>query len=152
MKVIEMFTDKGASQEEIQKFEQELNCTLPEEYVDFLMKYNGGGVDPDSANFIFSNKNKQEDSLVDWFYTLTPDEDYNIQNNMDIFSDRIPKGVLTIGCDPFGNQILIGTTKHHGEIFFWDHEEENYDDDEDPTWDNISKISSSFSEFFNLNN
>jgi hypothetical protein len=85
--------------------------------------------------------------LVDWFYTLGSDEDYNLLDNVDIFRDRIPKGLVPVACDPFGNQILLGVNERHGVVFFWDHELETGDD---PTWNNVSQIAPSFNDFLDM--
>ncbi len=69
---------------------------------------------------------------------------------MEILSGRIIKGFLPIGDDPGGNFYLLGTTKEYfGQIYFWDHENEAQLHNEQPYFDNMSFIASSFTEFLN---
>jgi len=146
MQIIEALTENGASQDAIRDLEASLGAALSDGYREFVRKTNGGR--PDSATFRFQTTGGESDSLVDWFYTLAPDDDYNIRDNIDIFQDRIPSGLIPIGCDPFGNQILLGVNEQAGAVFFWDHELGS----EEPTWENVSKVASSFQEFLNMFN
>lgn len=145
MEIIESLTDEQANEEAIRSLESELGHSLPESYRQFLMELNGGR--PAPSAFWFQTASGESDSMVDWFYTLAPDDDYNLRDNLNIFRDRIPAGLIPIACDPFGNQILLGVTNRHGAVFFWDHELESGGD---PTWDNVLSVASSFSEFLEM--
>jgi hypothetical protein len=58
---------------------------------------------------------------------------------------QLPDGVVPIGCDPFGNLLLLDImARDFGYVYFWDHEKENM---KEPTWDNISIVAKSFTAF-----
>lgn len=59
----------------------------------------------------------------------------------------MPETLLPIGHDSLGNLICLGVVGDDaGTVYFWDHEAEA-DEDEPPTWDNLSVIQPSFSAF-----
>jgi cell wall assembly regulator SMI1 len=61
-----------------------------------------------------------------------------------IYEDRIPPAFLPIATDSADNLVCLGLSgEHTGEVFFWDHEEE----DDPPTMDNMTFIAGSFGEF-----
>ncbi|REK48437.1 MAG: SMI1/KNR4 family protein [Planctomycetota bacterium] len=142
MEIVESLTNEPVSEGTIRRFESALGAELPVAYRRFVLESNGGR--PEPSAFRFQTTEGESDSLVDWFYTFAPDEDYNIHDNLNIFRDRIPTGLIPIACDPFGNQILLGVNIRRGEVFFWDHELES---GENASWDNISHVATSFHEF-----
>lgn len=59
---------------------------------------------------------------MNYFYSIG-DTYYDIEDYLDIYDLRLPNGFITIGDDPAGNAILVGTrTKepHYDHIYFWD--------------------------------
>jgi hypothetical protein len=96
--------------------------------------------------FSFNTAKGETGSAVHFFFALgTNSKSYSIEKKIDVFEDRCPKGLLAIACDPFGNLILLDIgAKKVGNIYFWDHELESEDD---PTWENISFVATSFEEF-----
>jgi hypothetical protein len=147
MKIVESLTNQLASETAIGDFEKRLGSPLLGPYRRFLRDTNGGR--PEPSAFHFRTESGEGDSSVDWFYTLSSDEDYNIEDNLHMFRERIPAGAVPIACDPFGNQILLGVAVKRGGVFFWDHEQES---DLEPTWENIARVADSFDEFLQLLN
>ncbi len=146
MKIIEPLTDERPTEDAIRTFESTLGCSLPEPYRQFLIEKNGGRPHPSAFTFC-TRTGERGDSLVDWFYTLSPDDAYNLYDNLQIYRGRIPEGLLPIACDPLGNQLLIGVKDKRGRVFFWDHELEN---SSKSIWDNVSFVARSFDEFINI--
>ena len=69
------------------------------------------------------------------------------------FTDRMPKRLVPIASDSFGNQICIAVSgDDRGSIFFWDHEKEaDEGEGESPeTIGNVTLIADSFSAFLDL--
>lgn len=99
----------------IKEFEEKYQIILPEQYSNFLRKYNGGYT-PDTDLY----DNGENVNTIPEFYGIgdvpSPLQDY--------FVDRfIEKDMLPIARDVFGNQIAIGIGKENqGIIFFCDHE------------------------------
>ena len=145
---IESFGTK-ASDESVSRLEKSLSIgSLPKDYRRFLLEVNGGHAGDANA---FDFYHGGDGSSLDGFYGLNfPEGDsfslaFSITSYVD--RDRVPSGFLPIGGDPFGNQICLAISgDHYGEVWFWDHEEESYDNEE-PTMDNMVLIAKSFTDF-----
>jgi len=146
MEITTRLCDTGASELALSNLESKIGFVLPEDYRRFMIEFNGGR--PVPSFFSFQTSNGPTDANVRYFLTLfDKGKHYTIPQYLDRYNERIPDGLLPIGCDSFGNLVLLdGGVKSTGAIYFWDHELESMDD---PTWDNISFIASSFSEFAN---
>jgi len=140
MDIVEEVSSVRASESSITSFEAELGWSLPADYRSFLVETNGGR--PEPSTFEFTTPSGQSDSLVDWLYSLSDDPYYSLRRNREIFGSRIPDKTLSIGCDPFGNQILMN---RDGEILFWDHELETTEGVV-----NVHRVASSFTSFVEM--
>ena len=145
MAIVERLSDSGASEAALQQLENELGSRLPDDYRRFLAETNGGR--PDPARFAMQTSNGANESVVDWFLTLEPQEDlYTVPEYRNMYADRVPQGLLPVACDPFGNLLLLDLgAKSQGCVYFWDHEQESM---EEPTWGNISTVAESFQNFY----
>lgn len=101
-------------------FESSLKERLPETYRQHLLKYNGGKWEPKC--FVISDE--EGESSVHSVYGLHSGPEYcRLDAAQKIFSDRVPKDLLAIASDAFGNQICLGISgKRREAIYFWDHE------------------------------
>lgn len=140
--------DYPINEEEVIKFEKHIGSILPNEYRNFLLKYNVCTVSPKS--FLFQVNGEQKDSLIDFFLGLNvhPRKEYyySLYWYYKIMKDRVANQFLKIASDPFGNAILIHLEK--GSIWFWDHElEADIEDDGEVLVDNISFISETLNSF-----
>ena len=71
MKKIKVIESKASTtREEIMKFANSIKVKLPDEYVAFLLKYNGGHPEEDAFDLIESIDNFEEGSGVTWFLAL----------------------------------------------------------------------------------
>jgi hypothetical protein len=142
MKITELISDSGATPGQIQAIEEQIGFELPDDYRRFLAEVNGGR--PQPREFEGPNGNG---SVMHFFFTADPAAPYYvITSEIEMYEDRIPKGLLPIGGDPFGNLVLLDLgARSVGSVYFWEHEEENMEGD--PYWDNISFIAPSFTEF-----
>jgi SMI1-KNR4 cell-wall len=134
------------SKKDIKQFEEIKKVSLSKEYKEFLFKYNGGK--PKSMRSFFL-KNGNPGSSVDNFlgikHTL---ELQSMDYILRVFGERVPKDLLPIARDPYGNLICICVVeKNYGKIYFWDHENEIMDLKKEPWWDNIYLVADSFNEF-----
>jgi hypothetical protein len=133
--------------EQIVNFEQQINARLPQEYVQFLLQYNGGAPKKDVYKMLEVNENSNEDETISLFYTLAEDYNHNLFSKFNTFLGRMPKELIPIAIDPFGNQICLAVKgENYGKVYFWNHDWE-HDEGEEPTYRNISLISNSFQEF-----
>ena len=115
-------SSKGTNTDEIKKFETKFQIILPTEYIEFLLKFNGGT--PNKVYFI-----EDDADLVINFFLSLGDSKFNIEEyylDMVIEQKLLPKGILPIGEDAFGNIICLSCrAEDYGVVYFWDHESEN---------------------------
>lgn len=128
------------SLQDIKQFEQEYEVTLPKQYVDFLLEYNGGF--PQESNFKISDD--EGESLVNKFYGIS-DMKSNLGKVFEVLEGEIPEDFISIGNDPGGNEILLGVSgEYQGKVYFWIHDIEPEDE-----MDNMFILADSFTGFFN---
>lgn len=128
------------SLEQIEVFENENNIKLTEQYVNFLLKWNGGKVIPN----LFMISNEQGPSVLNVFYGIGDMYD-NLTDFIDIMDERLAEGFIPIGDDPSGNVICLGTKEpYYDKIYFWDHEQEPEDPDD---MSNMYFLANSIDEF-----
>jgi hypothetical protein len=144
MEITERISASGASEDDIRALELRLGAVLPIDYRTFLAQVNGGRPKPCA----FEGPTG-DGSVVHFFFTLDPGAPhYRLHRKIDTYTGRVPDKLLPIACDDFGNLILLDLgARSVGEVYFWDHEQENMESD--PYWENISPIASSFTEFVN---
>jgi cell wall assembly regulator SMI1 len=143
MRINKLFSQTGATEESIQRLESEIGFHLPDDYRRFLADYNGG--QPEPSGFVFETNEGPSDSAVRYFLTLDKNKNYGILENLRDYKGRIPKGLMPIACDSFGNLVLLDLgAKATGSVCFWDQEKESM---EEPTWENISPVAPSFTAF-----
>jgi hypothetical protein len=124
------------------EFEKKNNLKLPEDYIEFLIQYNGG---KPSVN-ILDVDNFGQININLFFGIDLKVKETNLDFCFETFKNRIPIGLLPIGESEGGNIICISLYKEIGSIYFWDHEMEA-DEGEKPDYTNMYKISDSFSSF-----
>jgi hypothetical protein len=153
MEFIEAIGDKAAPfpLERLANLEAEIGALLPNDYRQFLLSCNGGyiggalwysGPTPDgrSADVGVHHVGGRRDAYY-----------YSLSWNRDCYGARIPRDLLWIMDDPFGNAICLGIRgDSYGRIYFWDHEHEPVEgnwDGEINTAQNVTLIASSFTDF-----
>lgn len=132
-------TNEKININEIREFEGQYVLSLPEQYIDFLLKYNGGY--PEASTFKISDV--EGESVVNKFYGIG-DMKGNLAKVFEFLDGELPEGFISIGSDPGGNEICIGVSKEYfGKIYFWMHDMEP-----DEEMDNMYFLSNSFNDFF----
>lgn len=141
-------TEAKISIDEINNLEKTIGMTLPKDYREHLLLYNGGQCFPNE--FSFKEDNKLTDSCIDWFLAIYDGEYDNLINYIDIYKldeQRIPTNLIPIAHDPGGNLICISCDgDDKGYIYFWDHERE-VDCTTNNNYTNVHLISESFKGF-----
>jgi hypothetical protein len=138
----------------LEQFESEIGQQLPEDYREFLIRCNGGY----AAGAVVFQGPTPEDQTADACPNHIGgfrEEDYlslvATRENYQTVEVRIPKALLWIMDDPFGNAICVGLTgQHRGRVYFWDHENEpdpEVWDGEVETAGNIDLLANSFAAF-----
>jgi hypothetical protein len=123
--------------DDIESFQSKHNIKLPQQYIKFLLKYNGGY--PALSAFKISGKGE---SLVNKFYGIGK-MNMNLSEVFEIDEGELPEGFVAIASDPGGNEILLGIEGAHvDKVFFLFHDMEEGGDN------NMVFLSNSFDEFF----
>lgn len=153
---VTVVNDKSAPapEEDVQTFEAELGQTLPEDYRRFLIKCNGGHV---GGRYWFRGEmptGEPAEAGIHHIGGLREEDLYSLRQSRENLQGRelhLPRALIWIMDDPFGNAICLGLSgKHRGRVFFWDHEEEPDPDEWDgevETAANICLLANSFTEF-----
>lgn len=112
------------NEETLIAFEQTLHDRLPEEYRQFLLEVNGGQPEPNA--FPIQNNPHDTFGLVERFFSLAGDDtDYDLQDNLETFKNRVPADLVPIAFDPGGNLLcLVIRGDKKGVVYFWDHNDE----------------------------
>ena len=127
---------------ELSDFEKVNDIILPNDYKDFLLKFNGGVPNP--------NVNENPSTVVTYILGMHNGDYYaSLYKHVDIFKRRLPFSTFPIATDGFGNLFIMSVhPKGLGHIYFWDHEgEPEYQDGH--YIDNCYFVSYSFTEFLN---
>jgi len=161
IRIEDKISDYHINNRDIRNIENLKQCILPEDYKEFLLKYNGGSPNFDAFEIkdYFSDGRSSFDSIR-YFFGICHDKKsimrgYDILNKIESSKNRIPIELLPIACDPLGNIVCIGIKgKYYKKIYFWDHENEAgsrdpFDNTIKPWWKNITIIASSFSDLLN---
>ncbi|GAB3503497.1 SMI1/KNR4 family protein [Emticicia fontis] len=137
-------TKIATNESEIASLEKRLNTTLPSQYREHILKYNGGFPNKECFNTQGGGRSK-----IHYFYSIYDGKYSNFEKSFKTFKvieKRMLSHIFPIAYDDGGNQICISTDdKDYGAIYFWNHEEET----DEPSYDNMYLIAKSFNDFLN---
>jgi hypothetical protein len=128
---------------DLERFEDNLGARLPEDYRDFLVKYNGGFFPP----FV----SYRDTMVVAQLYGLLPEDE--ISDGLYVTNRRLDlrKGLVAIGSADCGDQICIVVSgRDIGSIWWRCHESGWHEEGDGREWPpaNHERISDTFSSFF----
>ena len=132
----------NVKEEEIFKLEEEIGFTLPNDYKEFLINFNGGV--PEVKYSTFKLNELEENIGLQVLYGLNLEENLDLREWYEEYEDDLLDDCLIIGHGiGFGFIVLVNSPEVSG-VYFWDNsfELENSSEDE-----NIYKISDTFREF-----
>lgn len=139
--------------EEIEKFENELNIILPNDYIDFILKNNGGTPEEDIVfDYVDFITSKELGTDIREFFIFYKEregtyDDIVKVNNILHETGQLDKSYFVFADDSGGNIICMSIEgDHYGQIYFGDQELE------DPETGHIvlSKVANSFIEFIQI--
>jgi hypothetical protein len=113
--------------EEVSNIEEKIGGALPGAYRYFLDRW-GGGYLGDSEGFIVAPIKDPcpwgDDVSPELWYQLGGGDQSSLESVLNAYSGRIPKGVLPVAHDAFGNEICLDVKgSFPGSVWFWDHEQ-----------------------------
>lgn len=118
--------------------EDQVGYEFPEDYREFLLKYNGGLADEG----VFDIPGRGQSSVI-FFGINTKKSHSDLVLNFNDYRFRLPEKSIPIGFDPGGNLICLVLIDGEWKVYFWDHEKEN----DPPAVCNMVLLNESFSEF-----
>ncbi len=112
---IRQFDDhRPAIEQDIMHFQMGLAAVLPEDYREFLLRYNGGY--PNPAGF------RGGDEVINSFFGFCQ-KHHCLLCNYYIHRTVLPNGIIPIANDPGGNLVCLVVSKpDRGKVLFWNHE------------------------------
>lgn len=133
---------------DISRIERLFNITLPQDYRQFLLRYNGGRPEP-SVFRIKNYYNSDNMAVIDTFLGISNGQEDSLEEYIKTYRDRMPKNIIPIAYDPGGNIIAISVSGNdQGYIYFWEHESEA-DEGDTPSYDNLYLIDENMTSFIN---
>lgn len=133
--------------EDLNRWEEEIGAKLPEGYRRFLLTHNGGCL---KERVVYSGKNKYG-GTVDEFLALELDANANggdLRWNYQTFvkDGRMPAELIPIADTPLGDVICLGISKERwNQVYLWNHEEEAVEGE--PGYDNVEFVAPSFEKY-----
>jgi len=108
----------NGSKEEILKLEKKYRLKLPQDYINHLIRYNGGDVD-DAYLYV---KDLNEYMLMGYFFGINIENGVADTNKInDEYDDDIPKKSLLIGSDEGSGFLLLVCDGENNGIWYYDH-------------------------------
>jgi len=133
------------SNTELASFTKKIGYKLPNDYVKFLKKYNGGYVINSYSSYY---KNGEQKFILNNIFGLGLESNTDLASQYKIFKDRIPNTCIPVARDVGGNLVVMNLSdKKYGYILFWDHEEELEVKKGNMTINSLYPIAHSFSDF-----
>jgi len=138
----------------VAEFEAKVGAKLPDDYVDFLLKINGGRTTRDHRVFtIRFAKSRTDDTVLNSLNSLRdPDESFDLETNWEQSRAWLPPEVIPVGYDDGGGTIVVVVAGlHRGQVWFLDGVDRR-PDDANPRVEwfdrrDVAKVAGSFREF-----
>lgn len=132
-------------EEELIKFQNEINFKLPDDYKEFLINFNGGVPEERYSTFLVDSI-KQEIGLQ-VLYGLNLEDGLDLREWYDEYQDDLLPNCIMIGHGiGFGFIILMNSQEKSG-VYFWDN---TFELDESSECENVYKISDTFKNFLDI--
>lgn len=130
----------------LEDFEELNEIKLPNDYREFLIKFNGGGPYPNGVALQYG------DTDVQYIFGMHDGPFYsNFFAYLDAYVDRVPTGYIPIANDSGGNLFIMSLRpENFGEISFWRHEFELKEGDTADYFDNTEVLTNSFGSFLKM--
>jgi hypothetical protein len=135
----------------IREAERALKLRFPDDYISFLLQFNGGVPEPDGFSVAWPNGGQFEEmwasSAVSRLYSIGFDGFPDLVEENQNYEGGLPAGTFSIGMDAAGNEILIDAAgAYRGKVLFWVLEGAP-EDGVRPTYANCGIVADSFTQF-----
>lgn len=117
-KVIWKFIKKHIDENIILQIQENLNIKFPSDYIECVIKNNGGRPNPDSFDF-----EGHEEAVFNSLLSLHSEDKENMISVCEWIRYRLPGNVIPFANDPLGNYICFDYRENNNPVIvFWDHE------------------------------
>ncbi|GKS60538.1 SMI1/KNR4 family protein [Nitrospira sp.] len=134
------------SRTEVSEIETLIGHPLPAQYVDFLLRYNGGRPKPNNFRINGFYERPGIGNIQVFFRVDSRVRSSDLMWNFKEMnlSGRVPANLIPIACDGSGDLICLALFgPDTGQVVFWDY----LDERDEPTYENVYRVADSFSEF-----
>ena len=109
----------GTTAEAVQAFAHDSGLTLPPDYVEFLVRHNGGVPDPAVSCFV---PGPGEHVLIEAFFGVGRGRDFGLESWLDEYHDEMPAGSLIVA-DGAGMLFILVPAERGDDagVYCWDH-------------------------------
>lgn len=115
---------------DLRGIEARFGCTLPEPYVRFMLRNNGGQPEP----YLFHGQRPEDEASLHYFLSVGGDEHTDLATRAAMFREfhDVPVTLLPIGVTMSGDVVCLGIgSSNRGQVWFWSHD---HPAREDATW------------------
>jgi hypothetical protein len=142
--------------EKIAEIEKTIAHQLPQQYKDFILKFNGGKTDLNCFKVHYNGQEWADDieeALLRSFHSMPEHKYYNFLKNQRFYKDRVPSDTILIADTPGRDKVLLGVEgENMGKVFYWNGEyevaeEEPAEEGFQADYSNVGFVANSFNEF-----
>lgn len=135
------------SEQALEEFEAEIGTLLPDDYRDFLLRYNGG--EPSPRSFDVMTYVLLESVGIISFYGLHDGPYFSLRRHRALLLPVMPSSLLAIADVIYPNELLcLGLQgQRRGRIVYWDG---NFGSDDDSDFSNVYPVAGTFSDFLTI--
>ncbi len=132
-----------ATEAGIDSFQEKFNIRMPRDYKQFLLNINGGAPDKYWVPF------EDDGDYISHFYGIHDGDNWlKLEHAVKDFAEAEPIRFIPVAISNGGNYFIMRINgENRGKIYFWDHDEEDF---EPPTFDFLIEISDTFNLFLDL--
>ena len=131
-----------ALEKNIKDFEQHIGFSLPDDYKEFLRKYNGGT--PKIRYSTFTVADLDEEIPLHVLYGLCVDKKLDLHTWHSEYEDDLGEYSIIIGHDHGSGIIVLVNEADVKEVYYWDH---TFNFEQSSEEENTYKIADSFQDF-----
>ncbi|SMC88244.1 SMI1/KNR4 family protein [Papillibacter cinnamivorans] len=111
----------AANPNDIRIFEAHNGIYLPNDYVKFLLTYNGGVVKPTDENSIYIEDLNATVNVDVFFGVKTKDPELDVQLWLNDYKSDMPQGTIIVGDSHQHGFIVLLCTGEETGVYYWDH-------------------------------
>ena len=105
---------------DIREFEIKYNMKLPEDYIDFLLRFNGGSVELTDENSVYIEELEENINIDVLFGVNTEEPELGIELWLDDYKSEMPDNTVIIGDSYQHGFIVLLCSGEDAGLYYWD--------------------------------